>query len=252
MNTKMSMNSKVAIVSGGGRDIGRACAIELAKQGVNIVITYHSSSETALSAIKEIQALGCKAIALQADLTKQESVDAVIQSTLEVFGQIDCLVHVSGGLINRVKIAEMSTEHWDNVMDVNLKSLFMMTRACIPHMKAGSSIITFASQAGRDGGGGGAVAYAASKGAVMTFTRGLAKELGPDIRVNSVCPGMINTGFHDTFTQDNVREIVAGATALKREGESAEVAKLVTFLASDDSSYMTGNCIDINGGLLFS
>ena len=248
----MSMNGKVAIIAGGGRDIGRACAIDLAKQGANIVLTYHSSSETALSAVKEIEELGCKAIALQADLTKAESVESVIKSTLDNYGCIDTLVHVSGGLINRVKIAEMSNEHWDNVMDVNLKSLFMMCRACIPHMKTGSSIVTFASQAGRDGGGGGAIAYAASKGAVMTFTRGLAKELGPDIRVNSVCPGMISTGFHDTFTQDNVREIVAGATALKREGESEEVAKLVTFLASESSSYMTGNCIDINGGLLFS
>lgn len=248
----MSMNSKVAIISGGGRDIGRACAIDLSKQGANVVLTYHSSSETALSAVKEIEALGCKAIALQADLTIPENVEMVVKTTLDAFGQIDSLVHVSGGLISRVKIAEMSNEHWDNVMDVNVKSLFMMSRACIPHMKAGSTIVTFASQAGRDGGGGGAIAYAASKGAVMTFTRGLAKELGPDIRVNSVCPGMIATGFHDTFTQDNVREIVAGATALKREGESEEVAKLVTFLASDSSSYMTGNCIDINGGLLFS
>lgn len=248
----MSMSGKVAIIAGGGRDIGRACAIDLAKQGANIVLTYHASNETALSAVKEIEALGCKAIALQADLTKEESVAAVIKTTLDSFGQIDSLVHVSGGLIQRVKIAEMTNEHWDNVMDVNLKSLFMMCRACIPHLKTGSSIVTFASQAGRDGGGGGAVAYASSKGAVMTFTRGLAKELGPDIRVNSVCPGMISTGFHDTFTQDNVREMVAGATALKREGESEEVARLVTFLVSDKSSYMTGNCIDINGGLIFS
>lgn len=248
----MSMKGKVVIISGGGRDIGRACAIDLAKQGANIVLTYHSSSETALSAVKEIEALGCKAIALQADLTKLESVEVVIQTSLTSFGQIDSLVHVSGGLISRVKIVEMTDVHWDNVMNVNLKSLFMMSRACIPHMKAGSSIVTFASQAGRDGGGGGAIAYAASKGAVMTFTRGLAKELGPNIRVNSVCPGMIDTGFHDTFTQDNVRQNVAGATALKREGESIEVAKLVTFLVSDSSSYMTGNCIDINGGLLFS
>lgn len=248
----MSMNGKVAIIAGGGRDIGRACAINLAQQGANIVLTYHASNETALSAVKEIEALGCKAIALQADLTQEESVAAVIKTTLDSFGQIDTLVHVSGGLIKRVKIAEMTNDHWDNVMNVNLKSLFMMCRACIPHMKPGSTIVTFASQAGRDGGGGGAIAYASSKGAVMTFTRGLAKELGPDIRVNSVCPGMISTGFHDTFTQDNVREIVAGATALKREGQSEEVAKLVTFLASDQSSYMTGNCIDINGGLLFS
>jgi len=248
----MSMNGKTVIVAGGGRDIGRACAIDLAKHGANILLTYHSSNETALSAVKEIEALGCKAIALQADLTLQESIDTVITKALDKFGQIDSLVHVSGGLIKRVKIADMSNEHWDSVMDVNLKSLFMMTRACIPHMKSGSSIVTFASQAGRDGGGGGAIAYAASKGAIMTFTRGLAKELGPDIRVNSVCPGMIDTGFHDTFTPENVRDFVAGATTLKREGKSEEVAKLVTFLTADSSSYMSGNCIDINGGLLFS
>ena len=102
------------------------------------------------------------------------------------------------------------------------------------------------------GGGGGAVAYASSKGAVMTFTRGLAKELGPDIRVNGVCPGMIDTGFHDTFTPAAVRTAVAGNTCLKREGSSEEVAKLVGFLASDESSYLTGNNIDINGGMLFS
>lgn len=248
----MSMNEKVVIIAGGGRDIGRACAIDFAKQGANVVLTYHSSEKTALSAVAEIEALGSKAIALQADLTNSDEVDNVVALTLEKFGKIDTLVHVSGGLISRLKITEMSIEHWDNVMDVNLKSLFMMSRACIPHMQAGSSIVTFASQAGRDGGGGGAIAYAASKGAVMTFTRGLAKELGPDIRVNSVCPGMINTGFHDTFTQDNVRQNVAGATCLKREGESKEVAKLVTFLASDNASYMTGNSVDINGGLLFS
>lgn len=249
----MSMKGKVAIVAGGGRDIGRACAIALAEKGANIVLTYHSSKETALSAVAEIEALGCKAVAVQADLTVQTGVDATVEAALDSFGSIDTLVHVSGGLLDRVKIADMSLEHWTNVMNVNITSLFMMTNACIPHMKNGSSIVTFASQAGRDGGGPGAVAYATSKGAVMSFTRGLAKELGVNnIRVNSVCPGMISTGFHDTFTNDDVRKNVAGATALKREGTSQEVASLVSFLASDESSYMTGNCVDINAGLLFS
>lgn len=248
----MSLKGKVAIVAGGGRDIGRACALDLAKGGANIVLTYHSSKETAQTAVNEIEALGVNAVAIKADLTIQKDVDATINAALEYFGSVDCLVHVSGGLIDRVKISNMPLEHWQKVMDVNLTSLFMMTKACIPHMKPGSTIVTFASQAGRDGGGAGAVAYAASKGAVMTFTRGLAKELGPNIRVNGVCPGMISTGFHDTFTTDTVRSNVASATALKREGTSEEVAKLVTFLASDDSSYMTGNTIDINGGLLFS
>lgn len=146
----------------------------------------------------------------------------------------------------------MDLAHWNTVMNVNLTSLFLMSNAVIPHLSDGSSIVTFASQAGRDGGGGGAVAYATAKGAIMTFTRGLAKELGPKVRVNSVCPGMIATGFHDTFTNPEIRSNVANATLLKREGSAEEVGKLVAFLASSDSSYMTGTNIDINGGLLFS
>jgi len=246
------MIDKVAIVAGGGRDIGAACAVELAAKGAAVMVTYHSSADGANAVVKKIEAAGGTAKAMQADLTKQSSVDAVVSATLESFGKIDTLVHVSGGLIARKTIAEMDLSHWTNVMDVNLTSLFLMTHAVIPHLAAGSTIVTFASQAGRDGGGPGAVAYATSKGAVMTFTRGLAKELGPNVRVNSVCPGMISTGFHDNFTKPEVRSNVANATTLKREGSAEEVGKLVAFLAGPDSSYMSGTNIDINGGLFFS
>ncbi len=120
-------------------------------------------------------------------------------------------------------------------------------------MKEGASIINFASQAGRDGGGPGATAYASSKGAVMTFTRSMAKELGPrGIRVNALCAGMIATTFHDTFTKDEVRVSVAAATPLRRQGNSNEVARTVRALASDDTSFVTGANIDINGGTFFS
>jgi len=248
----MLMKDKVAIIAGGGRDIGAACAIELAARGANVMITYHSSAQGAAAVVKEIEAAGGKAKAIQADLSKKHDADAVVSATLESFGKIDTLVHVSGGLIQRKTIAEMDLDHWTQVMDVNLTSLYLMTHAVIPHLSKGSSIVTFASQAGRDGGGPGAVAYATSKGAIMTFTRGLAKELGPNIRVNSVCPGMISTGFHDTFTKPEVRTNVASATALKREGKAEEVGKLVAFLAGPESSYMSGTNIDINGGLLFS
>jgi 3-oxoacyl-[acyl-carrier protein] reductase len=249
----MDMKGKVFIVAGGGRDIGRSCALALAKRGANILLTYHSSSGAALEVVQEIESLGASGIALQADLTREAEANQVVQATLDAFGKLNGLVHVSGGLIERIKIEDMSLQHWQKVMDVNLTSVFLMARATIPHLTAGDSIVTFASQAGRDGGGGGAIAYASSKGAIMTFTRGLAKELGAkNIRVNSVCPGMISTGFHDQFTQQEIREKVAAATPLKREGSADEVGKLVAFLMSDEASFMTGNCVDINGGLLFS
>ena len=133
------------------------------------------------------------------------------------------------------------------------KSTVFVTKSFKPLMGEGGSIVNFASQAGRDGGGPGAFLYAASKGAVSTFTRGLAKELGPQgIRVNALNPGMIATKFHDDFTKDQVRVNVAAATPLRREGSAEEVADLVAYLASDESSFLTGNNVDINGGLAFS
>ena len=128
-----------------------------------------------------------------------------------------------------------------------------VTAAVAPLMGSGGAIVNLSSQAGRDGGGPGAWAYAASKGAVMTLTRGWAKELGPrNIRVNALCPGMISTKFHDTFTQDQVRANVAAATPLRREGQATEIADAVSYLASDESSFIQGANIDINGGLFFS
>ncbi|GKX36243.1 MAG: hypothetical protein MnENMB40S_38610 [Rhizobiaceae bacterium MnEN-MB40S] len=178
---------------------------------------------------------------------------ALIDETVATFGdRIDILVHVTGGLLGRKTVREMDIEHWDRVMDLNATSFLRTIKAVLPHMTDGGSIVGLASQAGRDGGGAGAVAYAASKGAVMTMTRGLAKELGPKIRVNSVCPGMIDTDFHNMFTKPEVRRHVAGATPLKREGRSEDVANLVAYLASGEAAFITGANIDINGGALFS
>jgi len=134
-----------------------------------------------------------------------------------------------------------------------LKSTWRLTKEVLPYVPEGGAIVNIASQAGRDGGGAGSIAYATSKGAVMTFTRGLAKELSPrKIRVNGVCPGMINTDFHNLFTKPEVRQRVAAATPLGREGEASEVANLVAYLASPESSFINGANIDINGGTLFS
>ncbi|MFT5786223.1 MAG: 3-oxoacyl-[acyl-carrier protein] reductase [Ascidiaceihabitans sp.] len=249
----MNLNGKTAIVTGGGRDIGRACALRLAREGASVAINYHSSSDGADSAVAEIKNAGGNAFALQGDMTNAADVEKLVAETKAQFGDdIGVLVHVTGGLVARKTIADMDIDHWNAVMDLNVTSLYHLAKAVTPNMPAGSSLITFASQAGRDGGGPGAIAYAASKGAVMTMTRGMAKEFGPKIRVNSVCPGMIDTDFHNTFTKDEVRKNVANATPLKREGQSEEVANLVAFLASDESSFMTGTSLDINGGILLS
>ncbi|MCV6824006.1 MULTISPECIES: SDR family NAD(P)-dependent oxidoreductase [Halocynthiibacter] len=247
----MKLQGKTAIVTGGGRDIGAGAALKLAAEGANVAINYFASSEGADKAVAEIIANGGKAFALQGDLTKPEDVDALVSKTVEEFGGIDILVNNAGGLISRKTISEMSLDHWNAVMDLNLTSIFLMTKATIAHMKKGT-IVNLASQAGRDGGGPGAAAYATSKGAVMTLTRSLAKELGPDIRVNALCPGMIDTDFHNIHTPDAGRRGLEAAAPLKRQGSPEDTANLVLFLACDDSAYLTGTNIDINGGMLFS
>lgn len=248
-----SLDGRVAVVTGGGRDIGRACVMRLAAAGAAVAINYHSSAEGAESAVDEIKAAGGRALAAKGDMTSDQDVAALIAKTQAAFGdRIDILVHVTGGLVARKTLLEMDIDHWNIVMDLNATSFLRAAKAAVPNMTNGGSIVAIASQAGRDGGGPGAVAYGASKGAVMTMTRGLAKELGPSIRVNSVCPGMIDTDFHNIFTKPEVRTHVANITPLKREGTSQDVAELVTYLASDGAAFITGTNIDINGGTLFS
>ena len=247
----MSLEKMTAIVTGAGRDIGRASAMRLAAEGANVAISYHQSSDGAEKTVAEIKANGGNAIAVQADLTDPADADKLVKSTVDAFGGVDILVNNSGGLVERKTINEMDLDHWNHVMALNTTSTFLMVKACLPHMSKGA-IVNIASQAGRDGGGPGAIPYATSKGAVMTMTRGLAKELGPDIRVNGICPGMIDTDFHNIFTKPEVRTHVANASPVKREGVPDDVANLVYFLASDQSAFVTGGNFDINGGMLYS
>ena len=247
----MKLAGKTAIVTGGGRDIGAAVALKLASEGANVAINYFSSSKGADDVVAKIEAAGGKGLAVQGDLKNQADVDFIVSQTVEAFGGVDILVNNAGGLVSRQKIADMSLDHWKEVMDLNLTSTFMMTKACLAHMTDGS-IVNFASQAGRDGGGPGAVPYATSKGAVMTMTRGLAKEVGPNIRVNALCPGMIDTDFHNVHTPDAGRRGFEAAAPMKRQGHVDDAANLVLFLACDDSAFMTGTNIDLNGGMLFS
>ncbi|MCF8715576.1 glucose 1-dehydrogenase [Joostella atrarenae] len=245
---------KVAVVTGGARDIGQAISLNLAKQGAKVVVNYFDDEKGAAETVNLIKKDGGEAISVYADATKQSDIDNLVAETKKAFGsKVDVLVNVAGGLFARKTIEEMDLDFYNLLMDVNFKSVFLVTKAFKPLMGEGGSIVNFSSQAARDGGGPGAGLYAASKGAVMTYTRSLAKEFGPQgIRVNALTPGMIATKFHDDFTKDEVRTKVAGGTPLRREGEAKEVADLVAYLASDESSFLTGNNIDINGGLAFS
>ena len=250
----MKFENKVAVVTGGSRDIGRAVSVKLGSEGASVVVNYNSNEEDADATVAAVEAAGGKAIKVKADVTKPADVDALVAATREAFGdEIHILVNNAGGLVARKTLEEMDEEFFNFVMQLNATSTFLACKAVVPHMSEGAAIVNLASLAGRDGGGGGAIAYATSKGAVMTMTRGLAKELGPKgIRVNALCPGMIATTFHDKFTPDAARENVANSTPLKRQGRAEETADLVAYLASDEASFITGANIDINGGLAFS
>ncbi|TAI48407.1 SDR family NAD(P)-dependent oxidoreductase [Flagellimonas allohymeniacidonis] len=248
------LKGKIAVVTGGSRDIGRAISIKLASEGCKVVVNYLNSESGAKETVEEIKSMGQEAIAVKADVSDLNDIGALKEKVATAFGnKIDILVNNAGGLFARKTLQEFDEAFYDLVLNVNFKSTVFVSQAFEPLMGKGSAIINISSQAARDGGGGGSALYSSSKGAVTTFTRAMAKELGPKgIRVNAVCPGLIGTKFHDDFTKDEVRQKVAAGTPLRREGAAAEVADLVAYLASDEASFITGNNIDINGGLAFS
>ena len=228
--------NKVAIVTGGSRDLGRAVSVQLAAEGAKVCVNYFGSEAAAKETAELIAQVGGECILVKGDMTKVADVKNLVAETQKAFGEkIDVLVNVVGGMVGRKKIAEQEDDWYDIVMDVNMRSVWLATRAVVPFMTAGASL------------------YATSKAAVSTFTRSMAKELGPDgIRVNAVCPGTIATSFHDIFNTPENRERMKGNYPLRREGQADEVADLVCYLASDEASYITGANIDINGGVFFS
>jgi len=250
----MKLKGKTAYVTGGARDLGRAVSVRLADEGANVVINYFDNEDDAEETKKMIEAKGGKCIIVQGDMTKAVEVKNFFAEGMKAFGEkADILVNVVGGICGRKQIIEQDEDWYNLLMDVNMKSCWLCTREVVPRMTEGGSIVNFSSQAARDGGGPGASLYATSKGAVMTFTRSMAKELGPKgIRVNAVAPGTIATSFHDRFNTPENRERMKQMYPLRREGEAKDVADLVFYLASDESSYLTGTNIDINGGAFFS
>ncbi len=249
----MRLTGKVAVVTGGSRDIGRAIALKLAKEGAKVCINYCHDESKAAETLEMIREAGGTAIAVKADVTKEQEVKAMFKAVADAWSRIDVLVNNAGGILGRKAIQDQDENWYNSLMDLNFKSCWLCTREVLKYMGRGGSIVNISSQAARDGGGPGSSIYACGKAAMLCHTRAMAKELGPQgIRVNAICPGMINTYFHDTFTKPEGREALHRSAPLRREGEAPEVADLACYLASDESSYITGNGIDINGGCLFS
>jgi len=245
----LTLEGKTALVTGGSRGIGRAIALNLAAHGADVAITYARSEDAAEEVRKEIENAGCRAKAIQADAVSYERAEEVISGIVEDWEQLDILVN-NAGITKDNLILRMNEQQWDDVIDTNLKSVFNYSKAVTkPMMRSrGGSIINISSVVGLSGNAGQSN-YAASKAGMIGFTKSYAKELASrNIRSNVVAPGYILTEMTDTL-DEKVLETIKSETPLGRAGEAEEVADAVLFLASDLSSYITGEVIRVDGGM---
>ena len=251
MNTKLT--GKNVLITAGAQGIGEAITKHFIAQGANVAIHYFSSADTANELVQLAKSKKLKAVAIKGDLTKDEDANSTIKETIDAFGGLDILINNAGSLVARNLLEDMQTDFWHKVMDINLTSMMLVTRAAEPYLSKNenSSIVNLASLAGRKGGHPGSLAYATSKGAILTFTRALATEYGAKgIRVNAVAPGLIlGTQFHDTHTtKESAAKTIAGIP-IERAGNPDDVARAVLYLASEFDGFITGATLDINGGV---
>lgn len=247
------LKNKNVLITAGAQGIGEAITRHFIACGANVAIHYFSSAATADELVAFAQSKNIKAVSIKGDLTREEDTQIVIEKTVEALGSIDILINNAGSLVARKLLGEMETDFWHKVMDINMTSMMMVTRAAAPHLvkNENSSIVNLASLAGRKGGHAGSLVYSTSKGAILTFTRALSSELGPEgVRINAVAPGLIlGTSFHNTHTTKASAEKTIEGIPIQRPGNADDVARAVIYLASEYDGFITGATLDINGGV---
>ncbi|MGM7635874.1 3-oxoacyl-[acyl-carrier-protein] reductase [Bacillus sp. Hm123] len=246
----MKLVGKSALVTGASRGIGREIALELARQGADVVVNYSGSEAKANEVVEEIKALGRQAIAVQCNVSNAESVQEMVNETIETFEKIDILIN-NAGITRDNLLMRMKEQEWDDVIDINLKGVFLCTKAVTrPMMKQRSGrIVNIASIVGVSGNAGQAN-YVAAKAGVIGLTKTTAKELATrGITVNAIAPGFITTDMTNALPEE-AKQAMLSQIPLARFGEPADIAKTVVFLASEDSKYMTGQTLQIDGGMV--
>ena len=245
----LSLENKVALVTGGSRGIGRAIALEFAARGAAVVVNYNKSPEAAEEVVRKIQEAGGKAAASQADVSDFKQAEALVKFTVDTFGDLSILVNNAG--ITRDQLIMMMPEaDWDAVINTNLKSTFNCSKAAVKHMmrKRVGRVINIASVAGQMGNPG-QTNYSASKGGQIAFTKALAREVAArNITVNAIAPGFVDTEILDAMTPETL-EVALKMVPLARKGKPEEIAYAVSFLASDEAAYITGQVLGVDGGM---
>jgi 3-oxoacyl-[acyl-carrier protein] reductase len=249
----MLFKGQVALITGASSGIGRATAEAMAREGARVGVNYCKNQAGADETAETIRKAGEQALVVRADVTRAAEVQAMVDAVRKEWGRIDILVNNAGDLIARRSLTDMTEEYWDQIMALNLKSVFLCVRAAWQEMAERKSgcIINVSSIAGRNGGGPGAAAYSAAKGGLLTYTKGLAKELAPHgIRVNGIAPGVIATPYHERYSPGEVFQRFIASIPLGRAGTSEDIADVIVFLASPAARYMIGETVEVNGGML--